>query len=229
MVKYFFLERQGSKLMHEEHVKTLQDSAISLFIVKNWLKRFKSGEFSCSDEEWHGRLLISLGPVLQRFLKKFRCTSARVMAGQGSVDRTTIKSILDRELRLRKFTRRWGPHIQSAEQKLRRVMKSESLLTLLANLAEKNFQRIITGDESWFAHLIENDALCLRSRVRMNFVVVGLANFWQAPQIFDWTLIARNFCWTIGRWTNTGAKRIFLVLSSLDGRYSRVWSSRAKY
>jgi hypothetical protein len=63
------------------------------------------------------------------------------------MDRATIKSILDRELGLRKFTRRWIPHILSAEQKLRSVTESQSLLTIRANLAEKNFQGIITG--SW--------------------------------------------------------------------------------
>jgi hypothetical protein len=40
------------------------------------------------------------------------------------------------------------PHILSAEQKLRRVMESQSLLTISTNFAEKNFQGIIAGDES---------------------------------------------------------------------------------
>jgi hypothetical protein len=75
------------------------------------------------------------------------------------VDRATIKIILDRELGLRKFTRRWVPNIPSVEQKMRRVTESQSLLTILANLAEKNFQRVITGDESRFAYLIESEAM----------------------------------------------------------------------
>jgi hypothetical protein len=62
------------------------------------------------------------------------------MAEHFPVDRATIKSILDRQLGLRKFTRIWAPHILSAEQKLRRVTESESLLTILANLAEKTFK-----------------------------------------------------------------------------------------
>jgi hypothetical protein len=63
------------------------------------------------------------------------------------VDRATIKSILHRELGLKKFTRKWMPHNVSAEQKLRKVTESQSLLTILANFAEKHFQGIIT--ESW--------------------------------------------------------------------------------
>jgi hypothetical protein len=126
-------------------VSTLQDNAISLSIVKKWLRRFKSGDFSCGDEERPGRSLISLGPALQRFLKKFPFMSVRVMAGHFSVNRTAIKNSFDRELGLRKFIRRWVSQILSAEQKLRRMMESQSLLTILANFAEKNFQGIITG------------------------------------------------------------------------------------
>jgi hypothetical protein len=107
MVKYFFLKGHRNKLIHKELVSTLRDTAISLYTVKNWLRRFPSGELSCGDEERVGRLLISLVPALQRFLKKFPFARAQVMAGNFSVDRSTIKSILDRELGLRKFTRRW--------------------------------------------------------------------------------------------------------------------------
>jgi hypothetical protein len=114
MVKYFFLKEQGSKLIHKELVSPIQDNAISLSTVKNWLRRFKSGDLSCGDEERPGRRLICLNPVLHCFLKKVSFVSARVMAGHFSVDRAAIKSILDRELSLRKFTRRWVSHILSA-------------------------------------------------------------------------------------------------------------------
>jgi hypothetical protein len=64
MVKYFFLKGHGSKLIHKELVSTLQNNAISLSILKNWLRRFKYGDVSCGEEEWPGRPLISLGLVL---------------------------------------------------------------------------------------------------------------------------------------------------------------------
>jgi hypothetical protein len=145
MVKSLFLNEHGSKLIHKELVSTFQDNAISLSMLKNWLRRFKFSCLSCSDEERPERSLISMGSILQRFLKKFPFTSARVVAGHFSTDRTIIKSILDRELSLRKFTRRWMSHLLSTEQKLRKVAKSQSFLTILANLAERNFQGIITA------------------------------------------------------------------------------------
>jgi hypothetical protein len=96
MVKDFFLKGHGSKLIHKELVSTLHDNAISLSTVKNRLRRFKSGDLSCSDEERPGRPLISMRLALQRFLKKIPFASAQVMTGHFSVDRATIKSILDR-------------------------------------------------------------------------------------------------------------------------------------
>jgi hypothetical protein len=159
MVKYFFLRGQGSKVIHKELVSTFHNNAISLSAVKNWLRGFKSGDLSCGDNERSGRHLISLGFRSSALAEEVSFVSARVMTGHFSVDRAASKSSLDRELGLRNFTGRWVPHILSAEHNLRRVTESLSLLTILANLVEKNFQGIITGDESWFADLIESDVM----------------------------------------------------------------------
>jgi hypothetical protein len=67
MVKYFFLKEHKSKLIHKELVSTLQDNAISLSIVKNWFRRFKSGDLFCGGEERPGRHLISLGQFFSAF------------------------------------------------------------------------------------------------------------------------------------------------------------------
>jgi hypothetical protein len=47
------------------------------------------------------------------------------------------------------------------------VTESQSLLTIPANLAETNFQGIITGDKSWLAYLIESDAMFASFPVEM--------------------------------------------------------------
>jgi hypothetical protein len=140
MVKYFFLKRHGSKLIQKERVSILQDNTISLSTVKNWFKRFKSGDLSCSDEKRPGRSLMSLGPDLHRFLKKFPFVSARVMARHFSVDRHAFKNIFDRKLAFRKFNRRWGIYILSAEEKLRIVTESQILLTIRVTLRRTNFR-----------------------------------------------------------------------------------------
>jgi hypothetical protein len=76
MVKYFFPKGHGSKLLQKKLVSTVQDNAISLSTVKNWLRRIRSGDLCCGEEERPGRPLISMGSGLQRILKKFPFASA---------------------------------------------------------------------------------------------------------------------------------------------------------
>jgi hypothetical protein len=67
MMKYFFFKGHGSKLIHAELVSILQDKAISVSTVRNSLRRFKSRDFSCGDEERPGRPLISMGRLFSAF------------------------------------------------------------------------------------------------------------------------------------------------------------------
>jgi hypothetical protein len=105
----FFLEGYRSKLIRKGLVCIFQENAISLSKIKNWLRQFKFGVLFCGDEERPRTPQISLDRTLQCFLKKFPFVNVRVMTGNFSVDWFTIKSIFDRELGLRKFTRRWVP------------------------------------------------------------------------------------------------------------------------
>jgi transposase len=50
IVKCSLLKGHGRKLIHKELVTALHYKAISLSTIKNWLRRFKSGGLSCSDE-----------------------------------------------------------------------------------------------------------------------------------------------------------------------------------
>jgi hypothetical protein len=103
MATYFFPKGYRSKHIDKELVSAFQDNAISMSTVKNWFRRFKSGDLSCGDEERAGTRLISLGSALQCVLKKFPFARAQIMAGHFSMDRDTIKSILDRELGFEKI------------------------------------------------------------------------------------------------------------------------------
>jgi hypothetical protein len=63
----FLSQRTQSKHIHKELVITFQDNAISLSAVKNWLRRFKSGDLSYGNEERPGRPLISLARLFSTF------------------------------------------------------------------------------------------------------------------------------------------------------------------
>jgi hypothetical protein len=64
----------------------------------------------------------------------------------------TIKAILQRELGLEKFPRRWAPHFLSPTQNIVHLEASIDMLRIPHELEENHFEGIVTGDGSWFQH-----------------------------------------------------------------------------
>jgi hypothetical protein len=97
---------------------------------------------------------------VEHFLEKFPFASARRIAMHFNVSHSKVKNILSRELGLRKFSRRWVPHLQ----KKLRIDTSAELLALLDQCSELHFDGIATDDESWVDYLIESDSMFARRR-----------------------------------------------------------------
>jgi transposase len=152
IVKYFHVKGCGNRRITAELESTFQGSTLSRTIVKRWLRKFKSGDLSCPDENRPARPLTILGPVLKKFLDKHPFASAKVLSRHFDISPPTVKEILHRELGLRKYSPRWVPYEPSEGQKKCRVNQLEMLLDMLQLYAEHNFEGITTGDESWFLY-----------------------------------------------------------------------------
>jgi hypothetical protein len=61
-------------------------------------------------------------------MQRYPFSSARVIAQHFLMAVLTIKDILQRELGMRKFSRRWLPHFLSPVMKVARVGASETIL-----------------------------------------------------------------------------------------------------
>jgi histone-lysine N-methyltransferase SETMAR len=164
VVKYFFLKGWGNKTITAELQTTFGDSAISNSTVKRWIRKFKNGDFSCDDDSRPGRPLATLGPALQKFLDRYPFASAKVISRHFRLSPPTVKEILMRELGLRKFSRRWVPHLLSDAQKEARIVECGKLLSMLAMYAEHDFEGIATGDESWFQYTSYSGSMFADSR-----------------------------------------------------------------
>jgi hypothetical protein len=66
------------------------------------------------------------------------------------IAKSTCPHILHHKLGLKKFHLRWAPHSLSVNQRSERVAYSSLLLVALEKAQRKGFERLITGDESWF-------------------------------------------------------------------------------
>jgi hypothetical protein len=164
VIQYFWMKGWGAKRIHAELLSTLGEDAYGRSQIKIWLQRFKTGDFSGLDLHRAGRPLLTLGPHLDAFLQKYPFASARVIAQHFLVSIPTVKEILQRELGMRKFARRWVPHFLSEAQKLARVKASKAMLDILRESETNHFEGIATGDESWFRYISPSSQMFARSR-----------------------------------------------------------------
>jgi hypothetical protein len=96
-------------------------------------------------------------------MQKYPFASARVTAQHPLTAVPTIKDILQRELGMRKFSRRWVPHFPSPGQKVARVEASKTILRVLQDAESNDFEGIATGDESWFSYRYPSSTMCARA------------------------------------------------------------------
>jgi hypothetical protein len=95
---------------------------------------------------------LTLGPQVEAFLQKCPVASARIIAKHFLTTSSTVKEILQRELAMRKFSRRRVYHSLSGAQKITRVDAAKEMFMILQESEMNDFDSIARGDESWFQH-----------------------------------------------------------------------------
>jgi transposase len=106
VIKFLWLQEQGSKEIHVHLRGTLGDLAVSLLTVKRCLRRFREGDTSCKLRNRARRPLTILGDALLKFLSKYPFASPKNIASQFDISVSTVKDLLVHEPGLRKFIRR---------------------------------------------------------------------------------------------------------------------------
>jgi hypothetical protein len=96
-------------------------------------------------------------------MHKYPITSAKVIAQHFLTTVPTIKAILQRELGMRKFPRRWVPHFLSSAQKVARVEALKTILRVLQDAESNDFKGIATGDEFWFRYCYLSSTMFARA------------------------------------------------------------------
>jgi hypothetical protein len=147
-LKFLWLKSWGAKRIHEELMSTLGDNSYAVSQIKIWLQKSGNGVLSYKDSPRSGRPLLTLGPQLEAFIQKDIFASARVIAQHFLTTVPTIKDILQRELGMRKFLRRWVPHFLSPTQKAARIKASKTILRVLQDAESNNFEGNAAGDDS---------------------------------------------------------------------------------
>jgi hypothetical protein len=70
VVKFLFLQRKRSKVIHAELSEVHEEAAVSLAMVKRWCWPFKDGNLSLDDEFRSGRPPDDIGEDMSQFVNK---------------------------------------------------------------------------------------------------------------------------------------------------------------
>jgi hypothetical protein len=82
-------------------------------------------------------------------MQKYPFANTRVIAHHFLTTVLMIKDLLQRELRMRKSSRRWVHHFLSPAQKMARVEASKIIWRVLQEAESNDFEGIATGGGSW--------------------------------------------------------------------------------
>jgi hypothetical protein len=116
------MKRFGARRIHTKLSWVLDDDCDSPAAIERWFARFREGDFSCAGHSRSGRPMIDISECLRTFLDKFPFASSNMMSKHFRIARGTIMEILQRDLGLEKFSRRWVPHHLWSSQKADRSL-----------------------------------------------------------------------------------------------------------
>jgi len=124
-----FLQGKTPKEIHPILTETLGKHAPSYTTAKNWVARFKCGDFSTYVAPRPGRPKTVTTPEIvaqihELFLED-RLISAKSIAEQLGISRERAGSIFLEDLDMRKLSAKWIPKCLNADQKLQRCQSSE--------------------------------------------------------------------------------------------------------
>jgi histone-lysine N-methyltransferase SETMAR len=165
VIRFLTLKGMNSRQIFSELQSVYGDQALHLPTVFKWHARFRDGRTELGDDPRSGRPQKSdLAEAISVMLEERPFTSCKFLARHFRIAKSTCTKILRKDLGLHKFNLRWVPHTLDETQKRNRVTLCSQLLTIFQQDQQNNFERIITGDESWFYLQYANESAWAESR-----------------------------------------------------------------
>ena len=142
-----------AKDIFSEICRIYGNNELSFSSVTRWCKKFKSGIDSVKDAPHARRPKSATSPkmvekVKQMVSKDARFTTRHIAQSVG-ISVGAAHTILRRNLKMRRISARWIPHLLTKEQKVARVRIAKQLLKQFPKYNNRAFANIVTGDETW--------------------------------------------------------------------------------
>ena len=139
----------NEEILNELHNEYGPD-CISLRTVQDRRKRLHDGTFSIFDLPRSGRPPITnLDTTISDLILEDPSLSAKALAEQLNISKTTVKTIIEERLGMHKVNFKWVPHKLTPEIRAQRVEKARTLLEFLCRANSTTLNSIYTEDETW--------------------------------------------------------------------------------
>jgi len=119
---FFFLQDKAPNEIHAILREALGEHASSYATVKNWVARFKRGDFSTCDAPRPGRRKTVTIPEIIFQIHELILEDSRIsfepIAEQLGISRERVRSTIHEDLDMRKLSAKWVPKCLNADQKL---------------------------------------------------------------------------------------------------------------
>jgi hypothetical protein len=151
VIRYSTLKNLGVAEIATEIQNVYGRDALRYSMVSKWRLRFQDGSDDLFNLACSGRPSRSdLAASIQSLLQQFPFISCKVLCRKLKIGKATCLHVLHDDLHLENFNLRYVPHSREADQKRSRVELSQELLQRLERTQQYEFERVLTGDESWF-------------------------------------------------------------------------------
>lgn len=153
VIHFLYLKEFKNDQIKNELDEVYKEDALSLSAIKYWTKMFKLGRTNLENEIKSGRPQeIFISEIVIRLLEKDPYTTAHQIAKRLKISVDTVIRTLCEDLGYNYRHLRWVPHVLTIEIKRIRVEQSKVILKCLENSNKSHFNKIMTGDESWFLY-----------------------------------------------------------------------------
>lgn len=144
--------KETCELLH----RVYGDNAVTSRCVRKWFERFREGTESVEDSQRSGRPVTSRSSELiekvAELIRGNRRLPVRAIAEQLDVSKSSVWTILRKDLAKRKVCSVFVPHLLSDDNKKRRFEAAGDFIDL-CDSDPSLLQSIVTGDETWCLQL----------------------------------------------------------------------------
>ncbi|GBM57206.1 Histone-lysine N-methyltransferase SETMAR [Araneus ventricosus] len=126
-------------------------------VVRQWVRFFKDGRTNIHDESRSGRPSVVSADLIKEIDEKIRLlrnfTITQLSEHLPNISRTVLYETVAGKLGYRKFCARWVPEMLTEIHKTSRMGAALKFLSRYHTGREDFLNRIVTGDETWVAHV----------------------------------------------------------------------------